>query len=101
MRQTKLERLQIKQMIDEAEACAIKRGLISSTVEHDEGWTLSLWDTGVLILKCDLSHKGNCVNRTFDKEGATTNLTTSTPAAAVWAAAGAFSYMERADRVDY
>ena len=100
MRQTKLERLQIEQMLKEAEACAINRGLISSTVEHDAGWTLSLWDTGVLILKCDLSHKGVCVNRTFDKEGATTGLTTSSPAAAVWAAAGAFTYSERAYRLD-
>jgi hypothetical protein len=82
-RQTKQDVDIIFNQIRNAQNLAKQRGYISSVVEIECGWSLSIWANGLRLALIELAKAGNSVTRYYDKKGATVRVTTDGPVPAV------------------
>lgn len=75
MRQNKLERNLVFNVMRKAERLATQRGFIASVTDNGSSMLLHVWNRGSLVLSSELQKDGSCFSRMHDGDTITRTLT--------------------------
>lgn len=83
MRQNKLERNLVFNVMRKAEQLAAQRGFVPSVIDSGSVMTLNVWNQGTLVLSSELQKDGACFSRLYDANGVIVRTLTGGPDSAV------------------